>query len=154
MRKFLLILFATLLLTPGAQAGDNTLFSTALGAGLGGWAGSNIGRGSGRLAATASGVFLGGLVGHEVGRSMDRSNSYYARSGYSRYTSRYPIDYYQPVYTPNYVAPAAPPPGAIYASTGHGYCREYSELVRVHGQIQESYGTACLQPDGSWRVVK
>lgn len=33
------------------------------------------------------------------------------------------------------------------------YCREYTDRVQVGGRWQESYGTACLQPDGSWQVV-
>lgn len=33
------------------------------------------------------------------------------------------------------------------------YCREYQSRVNVGSRIQESYGTACLQPDGSWKII-
>lgn len=33
------------------------------------------------------------------------------------------------------------------------YCREYQRSVNVGGHLQESYGTACRQPDGAWKVV-
>ncbi len=33
------------------------------------------------------------------------------------------------------------------------YCREYTKNVTVGGRVQQSYGTACQQPDGSWQVV-
>lgn len=33
------------------------------------------------------------------------------------------------------------------------YCREFTKDVLIGGQMQKSYGTACLQPDGSWQVV-
>ena len=33
------------------------------------------------------------------------------------------------------------------------YCREYQRRVTIGGKVQDSYGTACLQPDGSWKVV-
>lgn len=50
---------------------------------------------------------------------------------------------------PVHVQPAPvyvqPPPRA--------YCREYTSTVLVNGRPVESYGTACLQPDGSWRIV-
>lgn len=39
------------------------------------------------------------------------------------------------------------------ASAGGEYCREYTKPVRIGGERQESYGTACRQPDGSWRIV-
>jgi hypothetical protein len=32
-------------------------------------------------------------------------------------------------------------------------CREYQSTVIVNGAPKPAYGTACLQPDGSWRVV-
>ena len=33
------------------------------------------------------------------------------------------------------------------------YCREYTRTVRVGGFTQQAYGTACLQPDGSWKIA-
>lgn len=33
------------------------------------------------------------------------------------------------------------------------YCREFTRPVNVGGQLEDAYGTACLQPDGSWRIV-
>lgn len=34
------------------------------------------------------------------------------------------------------------------------YCREFTKQVRVGGQLQNAYGTACYRPDGSWEVVQ
>ena len=33
------------------------------------------------------------------------------------------------------------------------YCREYTQPVLVGGMRRTSYGTACQQPDGSWKIV-
>lgn len=33
------------------------------------------------------------------------------------------------------------------------YCREYTKTVTVGGKLQSSYGTACLQPDGDWKII-
>lgn len=33
------------------------------------------------------------------------------------------------------------------------YCREYTKTVTIGGRVEEAYGTACYQPDGSWEVV-
>ncbi len=161
-----------------AFAGDNSFWGTTVGAALGGLAGSQIGRGAGRLAATGAGVFLGGALGNSIGTSMDRANSaYYAAPTYSYSYPPYATTYYEPTY----VAPPAPidPPQrrVIYVQpqevveyreatptyvqggyvggedTPSGYCREYTQRIRVNGRMQESYGTACLQPDGSWQIV-
>lgn len=34
------------------------------------------------------------------------------------------------------------------------YCREYQKSIRVGGHIESGYGTACMQPDGSWMIVE
>ena len=46
-------------------------------------------------------------------------------------------------------AEIVPGPGGISTS----YCREYTQTVRVAGRLQNSYGTACQQPDGSWAML-
>lgn len=33
------------------------------------------------------------------------------------------------------------------------YCREYSGTAWIDGRARPAYGTACLQPDGAWRIV-
>ena len=44
--------------------------------------------------------------------------------------------------------------GHIYKNKGHGkYCREYQKTVTIGNHIEKAYGTACLQPDGSWEMV-
>ena len=45
------------------------------------------------------------------------------------------------------------PPAVIYQAPPQAYCREYTSTVRVNGRPVQSFGTACLQPDGSWRIV-
>ena len=67
-----------------------------------------------------------------------------------------PYPYYAPVYVapPVYVQPY-PGPAPVYVSPApQPYCRGYTSTIIVNGQYQQSYGTACLQPDGSWQVVQ
>ncbi len=42
--------------------------------------------------------------------------------------------------------------GAEEAKAGD-YCREYTRTVYIGNRMQEAYGNACLQPDGSWMIV-
>jgi hypothetical protein len=64
-----------------------------------------------------------------------------------------PRYYYPPAVT--YAPPPAylPPPSYGASSYESGYCREYQRNIYIGGTVQRSYGTACLQPDGSWRTV-
>lgn len=65
-----------------------------------------------------------------------------------------PVVYAPPpvVYAPQ-TALNAYPASEPYRTSDGRYCREYQANVVVNGIPQSSYGTACLQPDGSWRVV-
>lgn len=179
LRRLLLasLISATALGAAPALAGDNTLIGTGVGAALGGFLGSHIGKGDGQLAATGAGVFLGGMMGNSVGRSMDRANSaYYGGGGLATSMSPYPT---YPAYQPTYVAPpAAPPPQYIFVQPetveyytprrravlvdegfvgppppkSKRHCREFTQTIRIDGQVRESYGTACLRPDGTWQI--
>ncbi len=33
------------------------------------------------------------------------------------------------------------------------YCREYTRTVSISNRQEVAYGTACYQPDGSWKIV-
>ena len=33
------------------------------------------------------------------------------------------------------------------------YCREYTQDVTIGGAARSSYGTACQQPDGTWKII-
>jgi len=182
-RIFLTVALAVALsggLSVTAYADGGELLGTLGGAALGGFVGSQFGSGTGRLAATGAGVFTGGLIGNALGSSYDRSRYYGSYSGL-RYTGP---TYYAPTnyYEQNYVAPPAPPPPQIvytqptlveyrtrepavvegaYLDAEPGidggpsrYCREYTQQIRIGNEIKESYGTACLQPDGTWRIER
>lgn len=42
---------------------------------------------------------------------------------------------------------------ARYDGLDRRTCRDYTRTIFEFGRIRETYGTACLQRDGSWRVV-
>jgi hypothetical protein len=89
------------------------------------------------------------------------SNSYYDRPYDYGYPSAYgyapPVVVRQPIYTAppadayydnaNYYQSAytAPPPANSCVQT-----REYQTTINIGGRNVPAYGTACLQPDGSW----
>jgi hypothetical protein len=65
-----------------------------------------------------------------------------------------PVYYYPP--PPTYYAPppvAYAPPAAAPAPSLGEHCREYQSSSTIDGRAQPTYGTACQQPDGTWRIV-
>jgi hypothetical protein len=57
-----------------------------------------------------------------------------------------PVQYYPP--------PAAYAPAPAPAPTAAQICREYQSSVTIDGRPQPTYGTACQQADGTWRIVR
>lgn len=116
-------------------------FGTLLGAGIGGLAGSTIGRGDGRLVATAGGAVLGALIGNNVTRQRC-STEVFRTAPLGR-----PVSWQA---GPNEAYAVVPV--REYRDEGR-YCREYQSYATVGGRRSETYGTACMQPDGSWEIV-
>lgn len=126
---------------------------TVAGAALGAWAGHNIGGGSGQVVATAAGTLLGAALGREVGASMDRADMAYYHS-----TSQKALETAQPGETLPWKNPKTGNSGTVtpsnyYQRADGGYCREYNQTINVGGKNQQGYGTACRQPDGTWKIV-
>ncbi|PKQ04700.1 MAG: hypothetical protein CVT73_12980 [Alphaproteobacteria bacterium HGW-Alphaproteobacteria-12] len=133
----------------GYSGGQKQGIGTLAGAVAGGLAGSQIGGGSGRLWATGAGVLLGALVGNNIGQSLDRADQAYLQdASYGALQSGRATQWRNPD-SGNY---GYVEPGRSYSSGG-GYCREYSQTVYVGGRPESAYGTACRQPDGSWRIA-
>jgi hypothetical protein len=60
------------------------------------------------------------------------------------------------VFAPLPIALFAPPAYPAYLMgpvDGAPYCYVYQTTIVIGGQLQPAYGTACLGPDGYWRVV-
>jgi surface antigen len=132
--------------------GGNEVGGTLMGAALGGLVGSQFGRGEGRLAATAAGTLLGAYIGNSVGRKLDEEDRRRMRDAEVRaYTSplNEPIVWNNPR---NGTSGSVTPIRDGQSSRGE-YCREFQSEVVVGGERQNAHGTACREPDGSWRIV-
>jgi surface antigen len=122
---------------------------SVLGGTIGGLAGSRIGRGDGRTAATIAGALLGVLVGKSIGRSMDQVDHYCTGQTLEYARDRQTIQWQNPDTHTNYNVT----PINTYEARDGRYCREYVTRSSIGGRQQETYGTACRQPDGSWQIV-
>jgi hypothetical protein len=110
---------------------------------------------AGTAAVLATG-FAGAVQAHGRG---SRGGVYFSFGAPDYYPPSYyygPRYYYPPppvVYAPPPVTYAPPAPAAAPAISQDN-CREYQAPAVVGGEPGNTYGTACLQPDGSWRIVR
>ena len=152
MKRLAALLLAPALLVGCADYGPKETGGSLLGAGLGGLAGAQFGRGTGQLAATGAGVLIGALVGGSAGRSLDRADQLYMNRAAASTFESVPSGQGTRWVNPDSGHWGTITPTRTY-ETAQGYCREYQQTIVVDGRYQESYGTACRQPDGSWRLV-
>lgn len=100
----------------------------------------------------------------------------YDRHGYDHHWG--PHDWDDPYWGPHYhhhhrhvsgvfvyeVPPPPPPPIVVQrapvvvqappaVAEPQPYCREYTSTANINGKPVQTYGTACRQPDGTWRIV-
>lgn len=129
--------------------GNKTLLSQILGGAGGAVVGAQFGKGNGKLAATAGGALLGVLLGTEIGGSLDAADAACANQTLELADTGRPVVWNNPDAGAQYTMT----PTRTYEASGT-FCREYTMRARVGGRSQEAYGTACRQPDGSWRIVQ
>jgi hypothetical protein len=128
-----------------------------------GRAGRRAGIGAFVLAGTAAVLALGFAGAAEAHGRGGRASVYFSFGApYAYYPPPYyvaPRYYYPPppvVYAPPPVvyAPSAQAPAPVAPVVSQEQCREYQAPAVVGGEPGNTYGTACLQPDGSWRIVR
>lgn len=124
------------------------LLGAALGGAAGGLAGSQFGKSSGKAAATIGGVILGAIVGGSIGRSMDRLDQACVGQVLEYVPDRQTVVWQNPNRDGYWVTPVR-----TYDAGGGRYCREYQSRAVIGGRVQQVHGTACRQPDGSWRIA-
>ncbi|RVU33841.1 glycine zipper 2TM domain-containing protein [Hwanghaeella grinnelliae] len=144
---------ASLLTACEANQGTKQTIGGLGGAVLGGLLGSQIGGGSGRLVAVGAGAVLGGLVGSSIGKSLDETDKLMMER-----TTQASLEHVQSGQTSTWSNPDSGHQGTVtptktYQEPSGQYCREYQQTVTVGNEQQEAYGTACRQPDGSWKIV-
>ncbi|HED12969.1 MAG TPA: glycine zipper 2TM domain-containing protein [Gammaproteobacteria bacterium] len=120
------------------------------GAVVGGVVGSQIGGGSGKAIATGVGFLLGAIIGGDIGHTLDVMDERNAQNALEHNRTGQATTWDNP----DAGKEVTVIPTRTFRSDSGGYCREYQTDVVVNGQSQQAYGTACRQPDGSWKIMR
>lgn len=146
----------TYTLPPGLRNGrcrpdlfDPRVVGGVIGAAAGGYAGSKFGKGDGKLAATAIGTLVGAVIGHAVGDQLAQAENTCFSQTFEHVPDRETITWTDTRRGARY---EVTPQKTTKTASGE-YCREYTAKATVGGKPVDSYGTACRQPDGSWKLI-
>ena len=122
---------------------------TLTGGVAGGLLGSQFGGGSGKLLAVGAGALAGAFIGGAIGKNMDETDKLKMNQALESNQVGQPAYWQNQKTGTNYTVV----PTRNVTVDGNQYCREYRSTANVAGKNQQVYGTACRQPDGSWKVV-
>jgi surface antigen len=147
---------AVVVLAAWCLAGCETVQGTPKTA-VGGLGGATVG---GLLAAAAGGggtaiaasVIGGALLGGLAGSLLDDRDKRLANDAAQRALETTPSGKAVAWSNPDSGHSGTITPVRTYQSNGN-YCREFQQTVTIGGRPENSFGTACRQPDGSWRIV-
>jgi surface antigen len=150
-RAAAVVTVAALALTNCATIEDNPK------AAIGGFGGATVGgliaaAAGGGGAGIAAGVIGGALLGGLVGNYLDDRDKKMAADSAHRALESAPSGQSVAWNNPDSGHSGTVTPVRTYQSGGT-YCREYQQTVTIDGKPQQSYGTACRQPDGSWKIA-
>jgi surface antigen len=116
------------------------------GAVVGGVVGSTIGGGTGRTVAIVAGTVAGALIGGNIGRKMDEADRLKAAQALENTPTGQHSTWRNPDSGNQYTVT----PTRTYEASS-GPCREYTMNATVDGKRDQVTGTACRQPDGTWK---
>ncbi|HIP53500.1 MAG TPA: glycine zipper 2TM domain-containing protein [Chromatiales bacterium] len=134
-------------------AGCESVPKQQSGAVIGGIAGAaigkQIGKGSGNTAATVAGTLIGAYIGARIGEELDRQDREQANEA----LETEPGDEGRTWKNPHTGNEYEVIPTQTY-TTDKGTCRDFVTHAVIDGRKETIRGTACRQPDGTWRTVE
>jgi len=122
-----------------------SLLGGAVGVGIAAAAGGGTGA---MLGAGLGGMLIGGLIGNRLDARDKRMASEAAQKAFESNRAGQASVWSNPD-TGN--SGTITPTRTTQLANGQ-YCREYKQTITVGGQTENAYGTACRQPDGSWKI--
>ena len=133
----------------GIANNPKTTMGGMLGAAGGGLIAAAAGAGT---AGIIGGVLLGGLLGGAVGNALDQRDKQLAAQN-----AQNTFEHARTGETSTWKNPDSGHSGSItptntFQNASGQYCREYQQTITVGGEKHQGYGTACRQPDGSWKI--
>lgn len=130
------------------QENPKAVLGTLVGVGAGAGIAALAGGGAGWI---VGGALLGGLAGGVIGNQLDNRDKRMAAEAAQKAFESNRTGQASVWNNPDSGHSGSITPTRTYQQNGQ-YCREYKQTISVGGQNENAYGTACRQPDGTWKI--
>jgi len=123
---------------------------------LGSLGGAGVGAGIAALAGASpawivGAALMGGLLGGAIGHGLDNRDKEMAAKAARQAFENNRTGQASTWNNPDSGNSGTVTPTRTYQQGGQ-YCREYQQSITVGGEKKQAFGTACRQPDGSWKI--
>ncbi len=124
-----------------------------LGGGIGALAGAGIAAiAGGNPGVIVASAVVGGALGGYIGHRLDNKDKKKAAEAAQRAFENGQTGKATVWSNPDSGNSGSYTPTKTYQLANGSYCREYREEITVGNEKHQAYGTACRQPDGSWKI--
>ncbi len=155
MKKLLtLSLISILALSSCRQDGtvDTSQVGQVVGAIAGAYAAKDIGGGEGNTLARIAGGILGAYLGQQATHALTGQDAYYADEAAQESFETTKNNAQTPWKNPQTGHYGVITPTQTYKKA-ESYCRDFTQTIHIDGKSQDATGTACRQPDGTWKII-
>jgi surface antigen len=136
-------------MSQGVQNNPKAVLGALGGAAVGGGIAALAGGGTGAIVgATLGGALLGGFIGNRLDARDKQLATQAAQQAFETSQSGKPTVWNNPD-NGNH---GSITPTRTYQLANGTYCRQYQQTIVVAGEQHQAYGTACRQPDGTWKI--
>ncbi|MHC4104153.1 MAG: RT0821/Lpp0805 family surface protein [Planctomycetota bacterium] len=153
--RFILTFFIVLILIGCATTQEGgrpkTIIGGLGGAAAGGFLASAVG---GDTAGIIAGTLIGGLIGGAIGDRLDAADRREAREAAQRSLETSRSGTVTAWKNPDSSNAGTITPTRTFQTASGQYCREFQQTITIAGEEHKGFGTACRQPDSSWKIVQ
>jgi surface antigen len=136
-----------------SEMGNKEIIGTLAGAALGGLVGSQFGGGMGNKIAIGAGVVAGGFLGNKIGAELDCKDQQYHYETTQNALEAQKTGQASTWSNPDTGHSGQVIPNHTYTSANGMPCRDFTQTIYVDGKYEEVKGSACREPDGTWKPV-
>jgi len=136
-------------MTQTVQDNPKAVLGTVLGGAAGAGIAALAGGGPGAIVgAGLGGALIGGLIGNRLDARDKRLAAQAAQQAFESNQAGQASVWNNP----DSGNSGSVTPTRTYQLANGQYCREYQQTIVIGGEKNQAYGTACRQPDGSWKI--
>lgn len=150
MKKLMVVMLAGVMTLSLAGCATKQEQGAVTGMAIGAALGSTMSRGHhDRPFAIWLGAVVGSMLGSTIGRYMDEQDQMRTSMALENNRTYESTTWVNPDTRYEYTVE----PTRTFESA-EGPCREFTMDAVIGGKTEQVYGTACRQPDGSWKIIK